>query len=238
MTTVGDGDEYAIEHDGIRFAGRRFGPRGDARGTVLLAPTVRGVAEFEAGRARVLAGLGYQVLVIDVYGESLAGASLDAKREAMQALRRDRRRLGGRLAAWVAAGRALSRGQDVAAVGYCFGGLCVLELARNGADLAGIASLHAVLDAETPSRSGRFPGQVLVLHGWEDPLAPPEAVVALAGELTALGADWQIHAYGNTLHAFTNPAAGDAQAGLIYNAIADRRSWASLTAFLAELFGG
>ena len=78
--------------------------------------------------------------------------------------------------------------------------------------------------------------RILALHGWDDPLATPESVLALASELTRRGADWQIHAYGNTLHAFTNPAADDRSAGTVYNARADRRSWLAMREFLAELF--
>jgi dienelactone hydrolase len=124
-----------------------------------------------------------------------------------------------------------------AAIGFCFGGLSVLDLARTGADVAGVVSLHGIFVPPGNTEGNRITAKVLALHGWEDPLATPEEVVALADELTSMGADWQIHAYGNTTHAFTNPAADDREGGKQYNAAADRRSWTATEYFLAELFG-
>jgi dienelactone hydrolase len=124
-----------------------------------------------------------------------------------------------------------------AAIGFCFGGLSVLDLARTGADVAGVVSLHGIFVPPGNTDGNRITARVLALHGWEDPLATPEEVVGLASELTSMGADWQIHAYGNTTHAFTNPAADDWEGGKQYNAAADRRSWTATENFLAELFG-
>ena len=206
---------------------------------VLIAPTIRGRSAFEEERARELASLGYAALVMDVYGTGLSDEPLEQKRARMNALLVDRGALGRRLCAWVEAACTLPAVDPgrIAAIGYCFGGLCVLDLARLGADIAGVASFHAVLRPPPPVGSATIRTRVLVLHGWDDPLATPDALVALAGELTARGADWQIHAYGNTLHAFTNPAASNREAGTVYDAGANRRSWAALRYFLAELFG-
>jgi len=124
----------------------------------------------------------------------------------------------------------------IAAMGFCFGGLCVLDLARTGADVAGVASFHGLFGQPGNTAGNRISAKVLVLHGWDDPMAKPDQVLGLAEELTAMGADWQIHAYGNTLHAFTNPAADDPDFGTVYDADADRRSWQSLQLFLAEIF--
>jgi dienelactone hydrolase len=123
----------------------------------------------------------------------------------------------------------------IAAMGFCFGGLCVLDLARSGADLRGVVSFHGLLTPPEPHPQYTILAKVLVLHGFDDPMAPPEQVVALGLELTEAGADWQIHAYGNTLHAFTNPRANDPGFGTVYNETADRRSWRSLREFLAEV---
>jgi dienelactone hydrolase len=119
-------------------------------------------------------------------------------------------------------------------MGFCFGGLCVLDLARTGADVRGVASFHGILK---PSGLPAKPikSKVLVMHGYDDPMAPPEDVLALAKELTASGADWQLHAYGNTKHAFTNPEANNAAMGLMYNADADRRSWHAMLGFFEEV---
>jgi dienelactone hydrolase len=125
---------------------------------------------------------------------------------------------------------------QVAGIGYCFGGLCVLDIARTGEPLAGVVSFHGLFEPPGNTDGNRIRARVLALHGWDDPLATPDEAVALGAELTAMGADWQLHCYGNVRHAFTNPAA-DASSGVtVYNADADRRSWAAATYFLAELF--
>jgi dienelactone hydrolase len=125
-----------------------------------------------------------------------------------------------------------------AAIGFCFGGLCVLDIARTGADLAGVVSIHGLFGAPESTSGMSIKAKVLALHGWDDPMATPDAVNSLAAELSAMGADWQLHAYGNTMHAFTNPAADDPDMGTVYDAAADRRSWQAMTNFLEEVFGG
>lgn len=212
--------------------------RGPSIPCVLIAHTIRGRSDFERDKARELARLGYAALAIDVFGRDAQGAPIDRLRSLMQGLRDDRELLRRRLTGWL----DLARGEDgidaarIAAIGFCFGGLCALELARSGEDLAGVVSFHGLFDPPAGLFGRTIRARVLALHGWEDPLATPAQVVALAEELTAAGADWQIHAYGNTLHAFTNPAAADRGAGLMYNADADRRSWTAMRNFLRELF--
>ncbi|MEN8260019.1 MAG: dienelactone hydrolase family protein, partial [Pseudomonadota bacterium] len=125
----------------------------------------------------------------------------------------------------------------IAAMGFCFGGLCVLDLARTGADLRGVVSFHGLLGAPGNTAGNKIRAKVLVLHGHDDPMVPVDQVIALERELTEAGADWQVHSYGHTMHAFTNPAANDAGFGMLYNSIADRRSWQSMRHFLAEVLG-
>jgi dienelactone hydrolase len=206
---------------------------------VLVAHTVRGRTEFEEARARALADAGYAAMALDVYGKDNVGSGLEKCRELMGALRADRPLLQRRL---LAALNVLRDQPEVdasrtAAIGFCFGGMCVLDIARTGEDIAGVVSFHGLFDPPGNAESERIVAKILVLHGWDDPLAKPDEAVALAAELSAAGADWQIHAYGNVLHAFTNPAA-DASTGItVYNADADRRSWAAMHYFLSELFG-
>ena len=123
----------------------------------------------------------------------------------------------------------------IAIMGYCFGGLCALDLARSGADIRGAISFHGLL---LPNGLDPRPikARVLALHGYADPMVPPEQVVAFGKEMSDAGVDWQLHAYGGVLHAFTVPEANDPGFGTVYNAGAERRSWRALVDFLEEIF--
>jgi dienelactone hydrolase len=205
---------------------------------VIVAHTIRGRSEFEEGKARTLAEMGYAGFAIDVYGKDTIGSAFDDCRRMMEGLRADRAALQRRLLLAVEALRHQPEvdASRVAAIGYCFGGLCVLDIARTGEPLAGVASFHGLFEPPGNTGGSRIRARILALHGWDDPLATPDEAVALGAELTAMGADWQLHCYGNVRHAFTNPAA-DASSGVtVYNADADRRSWAAAAYFLSELF--
>lgn len=211
-------------------------PAGEGpRPAVLIFPTIMGRSELELGFARRLAALGYTAMVADLYGE--VGLPREQCREAMNALLADRALLQDRLLAVLEAFRAqpeVDAGR-VAAIGYCFGGLCALDLARTGVDVAGVASFHGLFTPPGEGEGIPIRAKVLALHGWDDPMVPPQAVVALGEELTRAGADWQIHAYGGVMHGFTNPNANAPENGVEYDAAADRRSWSALEAFLAEV---
>lgn len=226
-----DGQEldHVLVHDGS----------GNARPTVLIIPTVMGVQPLEIGFAERLAGLGYNSLVADLFGRRFTpGVDRDEAFAAMGELRSDRAALRARLLAVLDHCRGLAQvdGNRIAVIGYCFGGQCALDVARAGADVAGVASFHGLFDpCGLPAE--RIRAKVAAYHGWNDPMVPPEAVVALGNELTEAGADWQIHAYGHVGHGFTNPKAHEIGIeGVAYDEAAERRSWASLKNFLAELF--
>jgi dienelactone hydrolase len=203
---------------------------------VLISHMAGGREEFVESRARDLAALGYVGFALDMYGENRRGATLEEGRALMKPLLDDRALLARRINAALTAVRGLPQvdPQRVAALGYCFGGLCVLDLARSGADVRGVVSMHGLLKP-SPLPKQRIVAKILVLHGHDDPLAPPEDVSAFQAEMTAAGVDWQMHIYGGTQHAFTNPKANNPAAGLIYNPVADHRAWTSLVAFLAEV---
>lgn len=224
------------EHAGVAFeAYAAWDDAGDgARPIVLVAGTFMGRTGFEEEKARRLAGQGYVGVAIDLYGIESRPKDFDEARAAMGVLTADRALLKERLLASLEMARGIGAPGDpakVAAIGFCFGGKCVLDLARSGADVAGVASFHGLYDAP-PFPNGAITAKVLVLHGWEDPLDPPETVLALAKEMTGAGVDWQIHSYGHTVHGFTNPARET-----MYSPTADRRSWQALGNFLEELFG-
>ncbi|NCF25575.1 MAG: carboxymethylenebutenolidase [Gammaproteobacteria bacterium] len=205
---------------------------------VLVAHTIRGRSPFEESKAMALAERGYAGFAIDVYGKDAIGADIEACRERMETLRSEREVLQQRLLLALQAMRDQPEvdASRAAAIGYCFGGLCVLDIARTGEPLAGVVSFHGLFDPPGNTEGNRIEARILALHGWDDPLATPDEAVALGQELSGMGADWQLHSYGNVRHAFTNPAA-DASTGVtVYNESADRRSWAAAQYFLSELF--
>jgi dienelactone hydrolase len=193
---------------------------------------------FVADKAESIARLGYVGFALDVYGNARTGSSPQENGALMQPFLDDRAMLRKRLGAGVAALRSQPRVDGrVAAMGYCFGGLCVLDLARAGADLAGVISNHGLFNPAAGIANAKITARVLALHGYDDPMVPPDSVLAFAKEMTESGADWQLHAYGHTLHAFTNPAANDRAFGVLYDAKADRRAWETTINFLKECFG-
>jgi dienelactone hydrolase len=219
------------------FVGRRDG---QARPTVILIPTVMGVSDLEIGFGRQLVELGYNALVADLFGKEFRGAPRDTMFGEMNRLKGDRAALLRRLEHLLELTSGLdevSSGKIVVA-GYCFGGMCAIDLARSGADIAAAISFHGLFDPPgLPAQ--KIKAKVVAFHGWDDPMVPPEKVVALGQELTEAGSDWQIHAYGNVAHGFTNPRAADLQIdGVSYNALAAERSWTSFINLLEELFAG
>ena len=130
----------------------------------------------------------------------------------------------------------IDHGTGIGAIGFCFGGLCSLLMARMGLPMRGAISFHGLLEVGA-GLDAKPKARMLVLHGQDDPMVPPAKVGAWAEEMKRIGADWQLHAYPGVMHAFTNPAANDPKFGTVYDAGADGRSWASAKAFLAEVFG-
>ncbi len=210
----------------------------DHRPGVLISHAWAGRGELEESKAEQLAELGYVGFALDLYGKGVKGADPKQNEALMQPLLDDRAMLQRRMQLALEKIRTQKEAdaERIAAMGFCFGGLCVLDLARSGADILGAASFHGLFSPPGNTGGNKISAKVLVMHGWDDPMATPDQVLSLAEELTAMEADWQIHAYGNTMHAFTNPAAADPEMGTVYNADADRRSWQSLQLFLAEIF--
>lgn len=205
---------------------------------VLIAHNWAGQTEADNEIARRLAGLGYAGIAIDVYGKGKRGDLQGDNSHLMNPWMGDRAGLQRRLLAAVAAVAAnpMVDAERIAIIGYCFGGLCALDLARSGvADIKAAVSFHGVY-APNGLAAKPISAKVLVLDGWRDPLCPPDAKSALMAELDAAGADWQFLSYGGTYHAFTNKGAANPAGGVQYSASADCRSWGAMTALLAETF--
>ena len=188
-----------------------------------------------------MATLGYVGFALDVYGKAARSGEPQEPAALMAPFVSDRAKLRARLLAALESAKAHPAvdAAKVAVVGYCFGGLCALDLARAAPDgLVGAVSIHGLFNApEGLPPQAPITASVLALHGWADPMAKPDSVLALAAEMDAAKADWQIHAFGHALHAFTSPGANNPAGGVQYDAKADRRSTAILTDFLSEVFG-
>lgn len=211
------------------------------RPAVLIIHQWTGLTDYEKGRGRQLAELGYNVLAADIYGVGIRPKPPEAATEAGK-YKGDRRLFRARIDAGLEVLKEDERtdASKIAAIGYCFGGTGVLELARSGAEVAGVVSFHGGLDSAPgfAAEKGKVPAKVLVLHGAIDPKVPAEQVSAFEKEFNEAGADWQLVAYSGAVHAFTQKMAGsDISTGVAYDATADRRSWEAMKVFFAEIFG-
>jgi dienelactone hydrolase len=211
-------------------------PAGTPKAVVVVAHAWGGLSDFEKAKAELLASWGYAGFAMDVYGKGNRGETNEECEALMTPLASNRPELQSRLANSLNVAMAESGASKAAAIGFCFGGLSVLDMARTNMAVEGVASFHGLFGAPG-NTADKIKPKVLALHGYDDPMAKPEDMIAFASEMTKAGADWQIHAYGGTLHAFTNPAAQNPDFGTQYKAEADRRSFAACKDFLEELFG-
>ena len=208
------------------------------RPAVLVIHDWSGRNEFACQKADMLARLGYVGFAVDMYGAGRLGETIEEKQALMHPLANDRSLLRDRIRAAFDAMLGLAEVDNtrIAVIGFCFGGLCALDLARSGADVAGVVSFHGLLNKPEDLPNHPIKAKILALHGYDDPMVTPTDVNAFCQEMTQASVDWQMHMYGHTQHAFTNPLAHDKQLGTIYNAQAARRSIRSMTDFLEDLF--
>ncbi len=208
------------------------------RPAVMINHAWGGRDGFVAEKAKKIAELGYVGFAVDMYGKGVLGSSVEENAKLMQPFLDDRIMLRKRIHAALNSVKLLPWVDDnkIAAIGFCFGGLCVLDLARSGADIKGVVSFHGLLAPAEDLSNNIIKARMLVLHGHDDPMGPVEQVVDFQDEMTATRADWQMHIYGNTMHAFTNPVANDPDFGTVFQLDADRRSWIAMQNFLEEVF--
>ena len=209
---------------------------GERRPGVLVVHGGAGLDDHAKGRARRIAEHGYVVFACDMYGDGVAG-NRDKVLACISTLRSD----PGILCRRAEAGIDVLRSHPMvdgrlAAVGYCFGGMTVLELARNGTNLVGAVSVHGSLETSQHVHPGAIKARILVCHGALDPHVPPDHVRTFEEEMIRVQADWQLFIYGTAMHGFTHETATGQQRGVKYDALTDQRSSKAIQTFFSEIF--
>lgn len=212
----------------------------EPRPGILVVHEWWGLNDYIRGRAVQLAKLGYVAFAADIYGKGVRAATQEQARQLSGKFSKDRKLLRARAQSGLdeLLKSPLADKSRTAAIGYCFGGMTVLELARSGAPLKAVVSFHGTLDTPNPQDARNIKGSVLALSGADDPFVPAKQREAFIGEMQkARGVDWQMYIYGNTVHGFTNPANGtDPSKGVAYNPLSDRRSWQAMQDLFNDVF--
>ena len=206
---------------------------------VLVVHEWMGLNAYAKKRADQLAEIGYIAFAADIYGKGIRPKDTTEAGQFAGKYKADRKLLRSRVnaALIVLKSHILADPKKTAAMGYCFGGTTALELARSGADISGVVSFHGGLDSPTPADAKNIKARVLALHGANDPFDKPQEVATFQDEMRNAGVDWYFISYGNAVHSFTNPDAGnDPTKGAAYNEKADARSWRAMRGFFREIF--
>lgn len=230
----------SCRHEATALEGLAALPDGDGPfPTVLVMHSAYGIGDHVKQSADRLAALGFAAIATDMYGDGVDHSDLEATSKAFGVLHETPEKIRARAVAWFDAAAALPfvDASRIAAIGYCFGGQCVLELARSGADVKAVVSYHGLLTTPRPAAPGTIKGEVVAYCGARDPYAPLDHIDALRDELTAAGARYQITIFGDAAHSFTDAIAAAAAnlPGIEYHALSDRLSWAGTVALLEEV---
>ena len=219
------------------FEGFLAQPEGDSNPCVLIAHTWAGRDAFVEEKAKLLTELGYAAFAIDMYGDGKIGTSNEENAGMMQPLLDDREELARRALASLDAASKIDSidASKIVIMGYCFGGLVAMDLARTGADIKGAVSFHGFL-AGPENSTNEIKAKLLALHGDSDPMVGQDQIESFRQEMTSKKVDWQLHVFGGAMHSFTNPEANDPDFGAVYSKNADERSWKIFTDLLKELF--
>ena len=230
-----DGDtvlEGFVAWDSVKSAAPRPG--------VLVVHQWMGLTDYEKGRCKQLAELGYVAFAVDIYGKGVRPANVQDAGKQAGLFKKDRELYRRRLnlgLAQLQAQEGVAK-DKVAAIGYCFGGTGAIELARSGANIQGVVSFHGGLDSPAPADGKNIKAKLLICHGADDPFVPAADIAAFQTELNAAKVDWQMINYSHAVHSFTQPMGGnDNSRGAAYNELADKRSWIAMRDLFVELFG-
>ncbi len=206
---------------------------------VLVVHQWLGLTDYEQRRCKQLAELGYVAFALDIYGKGVRPANTQEAGQTAGIYKSDRKLYRQRLNLGLEQLRAQPSvdADKIAAIGYCFGGTGVIELARSGAKIDGVVSFHGGLDSPSPEDGQSIQAKLLVCHGADDPFVPKQDIEAFIAEINAANVNWQMNVYSGAVHSFTQPMAGnDNSRGAAYNEQADQRSWVAMRMFFEELF--
>ena len=206
---------------------------------ILVVHAWKGLGDYVKMRARKLAQLGYAAFAADIYGKGVYAKNSEEAGKLAGIYKNDRILTRERVLAGlhVLKHNGHVDAAQVAAIGYCFGGMVVLELARSGADLSGVVTFHGSLATPMPAEPGKIKEKILVLHGASDPFVTPQEVAAFKDEMKKAGAAMQFVSYEGAVHSFTDPESGDDPTkGAAYNQLADEKSWEAMKQFFSEIF--
>lgn len=232
------GIEVPYQDNGIDLEGFVAYPNEGKYPLVILCHAWKGRDEFICEKARMISAQGYVGFALDLYGKGILGKSKEENAALKKPFIQDRRLLQNRMlrSFEVASRLPYVDSKKIAVIGFGFGGLCALDLARSGVDLKGAVSIYGHFDPPPSSMIKPIGTKILVLHGYNDPVTPQAELRGFEKEMNDAEVNWQAHVYGNTMHAFATPEANDPEAGILYNPIAAARAWVAIQSFLKEVF--
>ncbi len=233
--------DFNYQLEGQDFKGQVFLPalnRGDTAPAVLVFHDWGGCNEMAQNYAKSIADLDMVGIAVDMYGDGRTGHSVDEKMALYGQASQDRARLVRLSEAAIVAAKAHPQvdSDRIVAIGFCFGGMCVLDLARSGANLSGVVSFHGALAPSSDVATKHITAPIMIFHGDSDKMVPFSDVSDIRDELNAAKADWQMTIYANTHHAFMNPEADDEELGTVYNKVVASKAWESFQLFLLDVF--
>lgn len=210
----------------------------EKRPAVILCHSWGGRDDFICEKAKAIAHWGYVGFALDMYGKGVLGKSREECAALKKPFLHDRQLLQKRVFKAFEAVKALPYvdSQKIAVLGFGFGGICALDLARSGAHLQGAISVYGHFAPPPTSFSKPIQAKILILHGYKDPLSPQSDLLIFEKEMNDAKIDWQAHIYGNALHAFATPSANDSQSGILYDELSSKRAWTAIEQFLKEIF--
>lgn len=209
------------------------------RPVIIVVHEWNGINEHTRIRCRQLASMGYIAFAADIYGKGIRPKNTEESAKQAGIYKNNIPLFRSRMNAALNQTKKFKNADlsKIAAIGYCFGGTAVLELARSGANINGVISFHGSLSTPNPNDAKNIKCKVLVLHGADDPFVKDDEVLAFEKEMRGAGVDWYLTKFGGAVHSFTNPAAGfDNSKGAAYNEKADSRSWEMMKQFFNEIF--